>query len=230
MKRQNGTGSVVKLAGNRRNPWFAKAPAKYDRQTQKMLPPKILSDDKGQKYFPDRKIPDLLLAKWNLLHDTINIDKSEYTFTQVYEEFSIKHFPTKEEIELEKNTHRKTVGKLGISNTNNLKAAYSKCTKLYNRLYKSLRKEDFEQIIYNVKGCKTVIDSLPNLFRKLDNYAYDHDIISKKYADTIKISEGMYTPKQREGVPYTYDEIDTLWKYSGELVADITLSTIYTRC
>lgn len=52
MKRANGTGCVTKLSGNRRNPWYAKAPATYDTKMIKMLPPKILSDEHRTKIFP----------------------------------------------------------------------------------------------------------------------------------------------------------------------------------
>lgn len=69
---------------------------------------------------------------------------------------------------------------------------------------------------------------MPNLFRKLDDYAYDNDIILKKYADSLTITDGMYIPTQNEGEPYSYIEIDLLWQYEGLLEADITLSTIYT--
>ncbi len=230
MKRQNGTGSVVKLTGNRRNPWFAKAPAEYDRHTQKMLPPKILSDDKGQKYFPDRKIPDLLLAQYLISKGVVDLDKSNYTFSEVYEEYKNKNFPTKEEIEYEKRQHKKAKGKLGKSVASNLQSAYNKCTVLHNKLYKSLKKEDFENIILNTVGCGTVIYSLSNLFNKLDDYAMEHDIILKGYAHLIKITEDLYLPTQNEGIPYSYQEIDIIWNYKGQLSADITLSTIYTGC
>lgn len=227
MKRANGTGCVTKLSGNRRNPWFAKAPTTYDRETGKANPPRILSDDKGQKYFPDRIIPDLLLANWNKARGNVDIDKSEYTFSQVFEEFKNKYFPTKEEIEMEKRTHIKTKGKLGKSTASNLQSAYNKCEVLYNRLHKSLRKDDYMDIILNTVGCGTVIYSLANLFKKLDKYALEQDIIIKGYAELINITEDLYLPTQNEGSPYTYEEIDTIWNYEGQLVADITLTTIY---
>lgn len=229
MKRANGTGCVTRLSGNRRNPWFAKAPATYDKETGKVII-KILSDDKGNKYFPDRTIPDLLLANYNKEKGNINIDKSDYTFSQVFEEYKNKYFPTKKEIEFEKRNHQKAKGKLGKSVSSNLLSAYNKCSVLYNRAYKSLRKRDFEDIIFNTVGCGTVIYSLSNLFNKLDNYAMEHDIILKGYANLIKITEDLYLPTQNGGTPYSYQEIDILWNYTGQLVADITLATIYTGC
>lgn len=227
MKRANGTGCVTRLSGNRRNPWFAKTPTTYDKETGKANPPKILSDDKGQKYFPDRTIPDLLLAKWNLENGNIDIDKSDYTFSQVYEEYKAKYFPTKEEILFEKRNHQKAKGKLGKSVASNLQSAYNKCSTLHNRLQKSLRKDDYMKIILNTVGCGTVIYSLSNLFKKLDSYALEQDIILKGYAELINITEDLYLPTQNEGTPYSYEEIDTIWNYEGELVADITLTTIY---
>ena len=228
MKRANGTGCVTKLSGNRRNPWYAKAATEYNYETLKAYPPKILSDSKGQKYFPDRTIPDLLLSEWNKEKGNINFDKSNYTFSQVFEEYKNKYFPTKEEMQNERNTHQKTKGKLGKSVANNLQSAYNKCEILYSKLYKSLRKDDFMGIILNTVGCGTVIQSLSNLFKKLDNYALEQDIIIKGYANLINITDDLYLPVQNEGTPYSYEEIDTIWNYCGDLTADITLTTIYT--
>ena len=227
MKRANGTGCVTKLSGNRRNPWYAKVTIGNKKENGFYIQ-KILSDDKGQKYFSDRTIPDLLLANWNKEKGNINLDRSDYTFAQVYEEYKTKYFPTKSEIENEKRTHQKAKGKLGKSVASNLQSAYNKCSILYNRLYKSLRKEDFWNIILKTEGCGTVIYSLSNLFKKLDSYALEHDIILKGYADLIKITEDLYIPTQDEGTPYSYEEIDTIWQARGSLVADIVLSTIYT--
>lgn len=227
MKRANGTGCVTKLSGNRRNPWYAKAPTLYNTETGKALPPKILSDDKGVKFFPDRTIPDLLLSKWIIENGNVDINKSDYTFSQVFEEYKSKKFPTKEEIEYEKRNHIKAKGKLGKSVSSNLQSAYNKCNILYDRMYKTLRKDDYMNIILNTIGCSTVIYSLSNLFKKLDNYALENDIILKGYAELIEITDDLYLPIQNDGIPYTYEEIDIISNYAGELVADITLSTIY---
>ncbi len=225
MKRANNTGCVTKLSGNRRNPWYAKVSNGYNEKGSAII--KILSDDKGQKYFKDRTIPDLLLATWNKEKGNVDIDKTDYTFSQVYEEYKNKYFPTKEEIEFEKRNHQKAKGKLGKSVASNLQSAYNKCTILHNRLQKSLRKDDYMNIILNTVGCGTVIYSLSNLFKKLDNYALEQDIILKGYAALIDITEDLYLPTQNEGVPYSYKEIDIIWNYSGDIIADITLSTIY---
>ena len=105
MKRANGTGCVTKLSGNRRKPYIAKITLGYDENGK--LKTKILSDENGNKYFKDRFMPDLLIANWNKEKGNIAIDKSDYTFSQVFEEYKSKYFPTKEEIAIEKREHKK---------------------------------------------------------------------------------------------------------------------------
>lgn len=227
MKRANGTGCVTKLSGHRRNPWYAKAPVTYDKEKGKANPPKILSDNNGQKYFPDRTIPDLLLANWNKEKGYIKIDKSDYTFSQVYEEYKNKYFPTKEEAKIERETHKKTKGKLGISTASGLQSSYNNCTSLYNRLYKSLRKDDFESIIISINGSASKIGNFRKLFNNLDNYALEQDIIIKGYANLIKVTNDFSNPIKNSGTPYSYDEINEIWKDRGNLIPDIILTTIY---
>ncbi len=229
MKRANGTGTIVYWGKNRRRPFSARIVKDWNADTGNAIY-QYLTNSKGEKYFKERLEAEEILLNYNKTKDNLDIDKSNYTFKDVYEEYSLKHFPTKEEMELERTTHQKTKGKLGASVTSNLKGAYKRCESLYDKLYKSLKKSDFEEIIINTKGCGTVINSLANLFRKLDNYALENDIIVKGYADLIKVTEDLFVPTQNEGTPYTYKEIEEIWKYQGNIIADITLATIYTGC
>ncbi len=226
MKRANGTGTIVTLSKNRRKRYCARIVVDWTDEGKAIY--KLLTNDKGEKYFREKIEAEEVLLNYNKAKGNINIDKTDYTFKQVYEEFSNSYFPTKEEIELEKTNHIKTKGKFGISTTNNLRSAYKKCSKLYNKAYKSLRKKDFEEIILNTDGCATVINSLANLFKKMDVYALENDIILKGYAELIKISKDMYIPTKNLSLPYTYKEIEKIWECSGNLIADITLCTIYT--
>lgn len=227
MKRKNGTGTIVYWGKNRRRPYSVRIVSNWDDSGKAIY--KYLTNKSGEKYFIKRLEAEEILLKYNKEKGNIDIDKSDYTFREVFEEYSNKYFPTKEEMELEKSTHKKTKGKLGISTSNNLRSAYKKCSSIYNKLYKSLKKNDFEEIILNTTGCGTVINSLANLFRKLDTYALEQDIIIKGYASLIKITNDMYIPVQNEGMPYSYQEIRKITNYKGILVADITLATIYTR-
>lgn len=226
MKRENGTGTIVNFGKNRRRPYAVRIVTGWTDEGKAIY--KYLTDENGEKYFAKRKQAEEVLYNYNKEKGNINIEKNEYTFKEVYEEYSQKYFPNKEEIQIEKETHQKIKGKFGISTTNNLKSAYKKCSNLYNKLYKSIKKSDFEEIINNTIGCATVINSLANLFRKLDDYALENDIIVKGYANLIKINDDMYTPVKNDGIPYTYEEIKKINNCIGLLEADITLCTIYT--
>ena len=46
MKRANGTGTIVKLKGNRRKPWFAKATVGYKENGQPIQ--KAVCNEKGE--------------------------------------------------------------------------------------------------------------------------------------------------------------------------------------
>lgn len=226
MKRANGTGTIVYLGKNRRRPYCVRIVTGWTDKGKPIY--KLLTDKNGEKYFATRLEAENVLNNYNKNKKYINLDKQDYTFKQVYEEYSNKYFPTPEEVKTEKETHQKAKGKLGVSNANNLKSAYNKCSDLYDKVYKSIKKCDFEEIINKTVGSQTVIQSLPNLFRKLDNYALEYDIILKGYANLLKVTEDMYNPVQREGIPYTYQEINRLWKHKPCLERDITLITIYT--
>lgn len=230
MKRANGTGCVVYWGKKRRRPYSARITVDYDDLGKAIH--KYLTNDNGEKYFKKRLEAEEVLLNYNKTRGCIDIDKSEYTFKDVYEEYSIKYFPTKEEIKREKTEHIKARGKLGVSCANNLKAAYKKCSSIYDKVYKTIKKRDFEEIIFKTEGCATVIQSLSNLFRKLDNYAMENDIIIKGYASLIRVTEDMYLSVKREGIPYTYQEIHRIWNYNSTItnnvICDITLCTIYT--
>lgn len=226
MKNANNTGGVVKLSGNRRRPWIARMISTYHDKGYPIYT--LLSDDNGNRYFATKEEAEEVRLEYLKNEGIIDTNKRNYTFKQVYEEYSRKNFPTKEEMERERLTHEKTKGKMGRSIANNLKSAYNKCSAIENKLYKTLKKSDFEQIILNTDGCATVINSLANLFRKLDNYALENDIIVKGYANLLKITDDLYKEPKSTGTPYTYEEIDTLWQNEGNIIADITLITIYT--
>lgn len=78
-------------------------------------------------------------------------DVSTYTFKQVYEEWKKVYFPTKEEIEEEKRTHRRTHGKFSVANKGNLASAFSNCKILHDRIYRDLTDLDFQEVINNTK-------------------------------------------------------------------------------
>lgn len=179
-----------------------------------------VSEEKYKKIVKFAKLPSSVLIK-----ATDEIDRSGYTFKEVYEEWKAIYFPTAQEIEIEKKTHKKTKGKLSKSNVGNLAAAFNNSKELHNRVYSSLKKLDFQKIINNTSGCRSKIYNLQNLYKKLDEYALEMDIITKDYARYIKIDiEEDLTNRH----PYSYSEIKFLWSLEGNQDVDILLILLYS--
>lgn len=223
MKRANGTGTIVKLKGNRRKPWFAKVTNGYRNDGQPIQ--QAICNEKGEKYFSTRVEAEETLIWWNKNRDSINTAKLSYTFKQLYDEWVSIFVPTKEERSIMRKTHEAIKGKLGLSNAMGLLAAANKFKPLWNRKYSSIRLNDFQQIIYATEGKKTKLVDMRNLIIKLDAYALGEDIIQKGYGTLLKIE---YDDSEKQRTPYTYETIEKIWEYEGELVADIQLILLHT--
>ena len=223
MKRENRTGCVTKLSGNRRKPWFAKVTDGYNVSGIPIQ--KVICNDKGEKYFAERWEAEEALIWWNRNNENLDINKLNYTFKQLYDEFESIFIPTKEERNRMRKNHETIKGKLGFSNSMGLLAAVKKFKPLWNRKYAAIKLHDFQQIIYNTEGKKTKIVDMRNLIIKLDEYALGQDIITKGYGSLLKIE---YEETIDKRSPYTYDVIEKIWQHEGELIADILLILLYT--
>lgn len=195
----------------------------------------IVEKEKINKIVKFINLPSKLITKEQELKIT---DRTYYTFKQVYDEWSELYYPTKEEIEIEKNTHIKAKGKFTRSHMANYRAAYNKCEKLYDIPYKNLRTVDFESIINTMSGSSTKLKMFKLLFQQLDTYALQKDIIQKGFAQFIHIEikesekpiyeNGFEALEKNNKKPFSYDEIECIWDSGDCLVKDIILILLYT--
>lgn len=220
MKRANGTGTIVKLSGNRRKSWMVKVP-EYNENgsfTGRQIP---------IGYFATRSEADLCLAEYNKSHGTYDADKMQYTFSDVYNDFKNEKFPTKEEQKQMNENQKKIIGKVGISNMYQLSGSYKRSKKIWNRQYNELRKQDFKLVIDDCKDevGTSKLNHIISFFRTLDDYALEQGIIQKGYAQFLDFVE---EEVEEEKVPYSKEEIKTIWEYEGYLIADILLILLYS--
>lgn len=254
-KRANGTGTVVFLGDGRQKPYAARLligkdiygkPLYYDIDTfedpldalvclevyHKNPTPLKIKQNKYDRiaFLPKNPYP---LVPVNTISATINRkNKKNYTFKQVFEEMKDNLFPTRKEMQIEKEKHIKPGnGKFALHNSLNLKTAYNHCETFYDKIYRELRTSDFQSFL---KG-KTPASAKQciKLFKNMDKYAYNEDIIDKKYADTLKSVGSHISQNKRQ--PFTYEQINYLWNiqaenYKEELVKNILLLAIYTGC
>lgn len=219
MKRANGTGTVIKLSGNRRKPWMVKVP-EYNEDgsfTGRQIP---------IGYFSSRPEADLCLAEYNKSHGTYDADKMQYTFADVYNDFKREKFPTKEEQKIMKETRKKIIGKLGTSNMWQISGSYKNSKMLWNKKYIDLRKHDFEAVIYSVKELSpSKLNHIISFFRKMDQYAMEQGIITMGYAQFLEV---IPEEVQKQKVPYSTIEIEQIWEHNGYIIADILLVLLYS--
>lgn len=100
--------------------------------------------------------------------------------------------------------------------------AYHNSLGLYDKIYRELKTSDFQEFLKNSGKSVNVVKSMIKLYRNMDKYAYQEDIIEKKYATDIKHSS--YNSRSTRE-PFTYEQIKYLWNinptdYKEEFVRD----------
>lgn len=250
-KRKYKYGSVIRLSGNRLNPYGARLTMGYNKNGypvyyflgffEEELDAHICLRDYNNKPYDIYVKEEIynkvikfieLPAKVIIKNNNIDLtDRTNYTFKQVYEEYAKLNFPTKEEIAKERETHEKAKGKFTSDTMYVRKSAFKQAEKLHNIPYVNLRTIDFQQVI-NCATSPKKAKRLRYLFLELDDYAEQKDIISKTYAKHVnKIDFNFENTKAR--LPFTNEEIETIWKdktisQNEALVKDICLILLYS--
>lgn len=123
MKLPNGYGSVVKLSGKRRKPYMVRKTVGYhiDPIKEKKVAEYIIIG-----YTATKSEGLQLLADYN--HNPYDTKAAKMTFSEVYEEWSRKKYPTVSE-----------------SNVKGYSASYKACTILYHRILKISNLQTFSR-------------------------------------------------------------------------------------
>lgn len=159
-------------------------------------------------------------------------DKKHYTFKQVFEEMKEALFPDEKEIKKELEEHIKPENKYAYHNSRNMLTAYHNSTGLYDVIYRELRTSDFQKYMQESGKTPSAIKQMVQLYKNMDKYAFQEDIIDKSYAQHIKKTPISSTSKR---TPFTYEQIEYLWNIQPEdkkeeIVKDILLLANYTGC
>lgn len=259
-KRANGKGSAIYLGKNRNKPCGARITIGKDingvairyfidtfetelealvclENYHKEPHPIYIKETIYNRIVTFPKNPYPLVAVKNPQKETIEkITKDNYTFKQLFEEFKKVKLPSTEEAKLEKEKHIKPKGKFAYHYSRGMITAFNNSKKLYDRVYKDLRTSDFQQFLNNCNKNYETIRIMKNLYIKLDEYAFQEDIIEKSYAQYITIDNTYRLSKNiKKRTPYSYEQIKYLWdikseNYKEEFIRDMLLLTIYTGC
>lgn len=146
-----------------------------------------------------------LLAQYN--HDPWDVDKAKLTLQGLFDLWKEMKLP-----------------KLGKSNQASLMAAFKYCKYLVNKPYRQIKAFEMQKAIDDCgKGYSTQA-GIKNLWGHLDRFALELDIISKCYSDLL--TSDPIPPTSR--IPFTDDEVNTLWEHAGEPWVDTVLIFIYS--
>lgn len=203
MKMPNGYGGVVKLSGKRRNPYCVRKTIGWEVTNDEKLKQKIAIIG----YFPTREKALQALANYN--ENPYDIKTNSITFNNVYDKWSEEHFI-----------------KIVPSAVRTWKSAYKYCSSLYNMRFKDIRVEHLEGAIRDAKVGQATKSRMKSLFNMMYKWALKHEIVDKDYAqlcDSVKKGERII-----ERIPFTDEEIDTLWKNIDFPFVDMILIDIYS--
>lgn len=203
MRRANGTGTVVKLSGNRRKPYEVRVNTRINEWGYPVYD--VLDR------FADRVEADGALADYN--RSPFDVNKKTATFEEVYKMwFEWKYV--------------KSTRKYSDSAKYCSTGAFKKCSELHNRPISQLRTDDFQKILDNHDLSHAYLEHIENLFHSVCQYALEYNIITKDYSQFISITK---EDDDEPGVPFSNEEIRSLWACVDTIpFADTVLILIYT--
>lgn len=197
MKNPNGYGSVVKLSGNRRNSFAVRKTIGFNGKGHPIY--------KNIGYYPTREAGMIALAQYN--NEPWDIDKAKTTFEELFELWK------------EKKAH-----KLGKSSKQSLFSAYHHCRQLHKMHYKAVKSFHMQDCIDNCKKSYSTQGAIKNLFRHLDRFALELDVVTRCYSDLLTSESIPETNKK----PFSDEEIAIIWKNENLPWVDSVLAFLYT--
>lgn len=174
------------------------------RKPYMALPPTQGYNDKGKAivgaplgYFATYQEAYEFLTEWN--KKPIESELSALTFAEVYERFMAEKFDG-----------TKPLTKATIYS---YRAPYNHCGTLYPLRYSDIRQEHFMSVLKACPLKHASLEFILNLFKQMDKYALQHDIIQKGYAQFcfIPIQED-----DEHGQPFTEKELSILWANTSD--------------
>lgn len=158
MRNRNGYGSVVKLSGNRRKPFWVRKTTGFNEKGHPIY--------KTIGYCETRDEGILLLAQFN--NDPWDVDRVKITMNELFEVWK-----------------EKKMIKLAPGTQNVLKSAYKHCKNYHDVRYKEIKTFNMQETIDHCgKGYSTQA-AIKALWGHLDKLALEMDVINKCYSDLL---------------------------------------------
>ena len=224
MKLPNGYGSVHKLNDKkRRKPWRARITIGYVYDEEK---DRQIRQYKTLGYYETKQQALQALATYN--ENPYDLDTDKITFSECYEKWTEDYFQ-----------------KITPSAKRTVESAYKYCSSLYDMRMKDIR-------TYHLKGCMddgyiipevgkdkgkkrfasaNTKSRMKSMFNLLFDYALEHEITVANYARNFSLDDDTLKEKEKnkkKKIPFTNDEIKTLWDNSNFGFTDMILIQLYS--
>lgn len=227
-KLPNGSGSIKHLSGKRTRPWAAYPPVteftlkgspvlgaaigyfeSYNDAYQALMLYNNAPTDirKSSVSFADLCAAMLSNRSGNISSEYINI-----TFAELYEQYF-------------ENKYEKSKKKLSNASKGSTRAAFNNCQKLHGRKFAELRKSDLQDVVDTCPLKHASLELIVSLFKGMYAYALQNDIVEKDYSQFVTIN---IPDDDENGVPFSPDALDLLWKHSDREDVGMILLMIYT--
>ena len=171
MRLPNRFGSVTKLSGTRRNPFWV-------RKT-------IGWNDKGHPiyqtigYVKTREEGFIMLSEFN--NEPWDIDANKLTFKELYERWEKKRLPNLKE-----------------SNQSAMRAAFKYCFTLHHLIFKKITIGQLRDVIINCDKSYAIKNSIKSFMDKMYKFAIEEQIRVPNYAELIESTPA--TPKEKKPI------------------------------
>ena len=197
MRNPNGYGTVAKLAGNRRRPFEVKKTIGWNEKGHPIY--QIIG------YTETREEGMILLAEYN--KSPWDIDTSKITLEELFELWK-----------------EKKAIKLGDSSRSTLFSAFKHCTKYRAMKYKEIKSYHMQDCIDNCGKSSSTQALIKNLFNHLDHFAFELDVINKRYSELLVCEPIPETSK----MPFTDEEVEKVWAIQDLEWVDSIIFLLYT--
>lgn len=203
-RRPNGSGTIVKLSGKRRKPFQVRVNTRIDDFG---MPKYDVLDN-----FPDRVSAEIALADFN--KDPYDPNERKKTFAEIFAAWYQWKY---------KKPHTAKDKKTSSQYCNI--SAYKKCTSLYDRFMWDIRTQEMQDILDTPEFSHAMLEHIRNLFRQMYKYCMQFELVSKDYSQYTKINK---EDDDVQGVPFTQEEMQLLWKHKDIPFVDTILIYCYS--
>ena len=202
-RRPNGSGTIVKLSGKRKNPFQVRVNTRIDANGYPAY------DVVG--CYPDRVSAGIALAEYNKAPYNPNDRK------KLFREVFVSWYQWKYKVSL-------TAPETKTSSQNCMIAAYKKCPSLHDMAMRDIRAQDMQDILDQAELSHAMLEHIRNLFRQIYKYAVQYELVAKDYSQYTRITK---EEDDTQGVPFTQAELQLLWEHKDIPFVDTILIYCY---